>query len=224
MSVYKKYTITLETGSALFGAARIMSRQKNQFFHWLKIIVFLAVVPVLFLLFDQYGENFINSSLHRNTEVNALRVGTPAPNFSVPAARMASNKKFELHELKGFPVVLHFWATWCGPCLQELPEILKLADTLRPQGFSFVAVAIDRDWATLETFFARHPELASIRDRMILVLDPDSEVANAFGSSRFPETFLINRDLVIDNKFIGAQPWSDARMLPYLESLRAAAK
>lgn len=82
-----------------------------------------------------------------------------------------------------------------------------------------MAVAIDQDWATLETFWNRHPELRPIRDRMILVLDPEGEIAKSYGSSRFPETFLINRQLVIDNKFIGAQPWNEPSMTPYLSSV-----
>jgi thiol-disulfide isomerase/thioredoxin len=201
-----------------------MKTKKSLLLQWLRITLLVAIVPVIYLGWDTIGAKFLTEAVHPPVTVNAIRLGTRAPDFSVPAARLAANKKFRFAELKGFPIVLHFWATWCGPCLQELPELLKLASELRPQGYSFVAVAIDRDWATLEEFFARNPQLRPIRDRMILVLDPDAEIATKYGSSRFPETFLINRDLVIDNKFVGAQPWSDPQMLPYLESLRGTTK
>lgn len=182
------------------------------------------MASLVYFGFNYLGPEAITNAVHPPSNIKPIRLGTTAPDFSVPAELIASNKKFHLHQLKGYPVIVHFWATWCGPCLQELPEILKLSDQLRPQGYSFVAVAIDQDWAVIEEFFLRHPTLRPIRDRMILVLDPDSKIANSFGSSRFPETFLINREMVIDNKFIGAQPWSDPRMLPYLENLRASAK
>lgn len=154
--------------------------------------------------------------------VSPIRVGTLAPDFSVPAENIWVRKEFQLQSLKGFPVILHFWATWCGPCLQELPELIKLAERLRPEGITFVAVAIDDSWATVEKFFVQYPALQKMTDHMVLVLDPTSSLPNKYGSSRFPETFLINDQMLIDNKFIGAQPWNDPSMEPYLKALRTA--
>ncbi|MGZ3692780.1 MAG: peroxiredoxin family protein [Bdellovibrionota bacterium] len=203
-----------------------MMTEKIKLYPWLRLAVFLFLIAAVYFSWDKIGANVITEAVHPQSSGNiqAIRLGTIAPDFAVPATRIGSNQDFRLHQLKGSPVILHFWATWCGPCLQELPELLQLEEKLRPQGFRFVAVAIDQNWAALEEFFARNPKLRFIRDRMILVLDPQSEIAASFGSSRFPETFLINREMVIDNKFIGAQPWSDARMLPYLDSLRGPAK
>jgi thiol-disulfide isomerase/thioredoxin len=131
-----------------------------------------------------------------------------------------SKTDFRLSEVKGQPIVIHFWATWCGPCLQELPEIIAVAKAYRLKGYTFVAVAIDRDWATLESFFQRYPALRELTNAMVVVLDPDSRIAEQFGSSRFPETVLINDQMVMDNKFIGAQPWQDPRMARFLDTLR----
>jgi hypothetical protein len=55
----------------------------------------------------------------------------------------------------------------------------------------------------------------------VLILDPGGEIAAKFGSTRFPETFLINAAGVIDNKLVGAQPWGDPQIMPYLERLKS---
>jgi cytochrome c biogenesis protein CcmG/thiol:disulfide interchange protein DsbE len=197
--------------------------KKNHLFPYLRLIPLLLLAPLLYWLWEKEGADVLLQSV-RPASVEAIRVGTPAPDFQVKAKDVWSRKEFKLSSLRGYPVVLHFWATWCGPCLQELPELLKLADNLRKEGFSFVAIAIDQDWATLENFFRQHPDLAPLKDKMVLLLDPNAEIAAKYGSSRFPETFLINTDQVMDNKFIGAQAWNDPGMAVYLNNLRSTGR
>lgn len=161
----------------------------------------------------------MQQSVKPSVSVSAIRVGSPAPDLQIPAAQIWAKQNLSLSSLKGYPIVVHFWATWCGPCLTELPDILQLVERLRNKNFSFVAIAEDDSWNTLNSFFLQHPELAPMKDKMILVLDPDGSYAEKFGSSRFPETFLINTAFVIDNKFTGAQPWNAPEMGVYFESL-----
>lgn len=188
----------------------------------LTLAVLLLIGVLVYFALEWGGAEKITEAVKPPVQVNAVHIGRAAPDFSVPAARVWAKQDFRFSKMKGYPVVLHFWATWCGPCLQELPELLKLADAERARGVTFVAVAIDQSWKDLETFFSLHPELRAMTDKMVVLLDPDSEVANAYGSSRFPETFLINDAMLIDNKFVGAQAWADPRMEPYLRALRSA--
>lgn len=194
--------------------------KKTKTFQILRILPLLILGPLVYWAWDYAGSDAVQSSLHGNPSESAIRLGKPAPNFTADAKQVWSKQEFKLSSLKGYPVILHFWATWCGPCLQELPEILQMAETYRAQGYSFVAIAVDDSWSTLETFFARNPHLAPLRDRSVLILDPDAKIANTFGSSRFPETFLINSAMIIDNKFIGAQNWSHPGMGVYLKNLK----
>jgi thiol-disulfide isomerase/thioredoxin len=194
--------------------------RKHILFRYLRVIFFLSLAPLVYLFWEWGGAESLLTSVKAPVTVNAVRLGTPAPEVEVPAELTWVRKDFRLSSLRGYPVVLHFWATWCGPCLQELPEMIALAQKLRPEGVSFVAVAIDDSWATVEKFFTQYPALAKMTDHMVLVLDPKSEIAKKYGSSRFPETFLINDQLLMDNKFIGAQPWNDPGMKPYLDALR----
>ncbi len=194
--------------------------QKQFSFRYIRIFFLFSVAPLLYFFWEWGGAENLLESVKAPAAVEAIRVGNPAPDFFVPAEKIWAKKDFHLHSVKGYPVVLHFWATWCGPCLQELPELLSLAEKLRPEGYTFIAVAVDDSWATLEKFFLQYPHLAKLKQQMVLVLDPDAQVAKTFSSSRFPETFLINDQMVVDNKFIGAQPWNDRGMKPYLETLR----
>lgn len=186
------------------------------------LLTLLLIGALVYLVLEWGGADKITEAVKPPTAVEAVHIGRPAPDFTVPAARVWAKQDFRFSSIKGYPVVLHFWATWCGPCLQELPELLRLAERERPRGISFVAVAIDQSWADLEKFFAQHPELKPLTERMVVLLDPDSEIANAYGSARFPETFLINDAMLIDNKFIGAQAWMDPRAEAFLKALRSA--
>lgn len=175
---------------------------------------------LLYIFWEWGGATALVEGVKAPVSVEARFVGKPAPDLKVGGNNIWSKQEFHLSALRGHPVLLHFWATWCAPCLNELPELLKLTEKLRAQGFSVVTVAVDDSWAKLDTFFARYPNLSGLKDQTILILDPSGKVASTFGSTRFPETFLINAQLVIDNKFIGPQPWNDAQMTPYLQRLR----
>ncbi len=194
--------------------------KKDIIFRILRVFFLLALAPILYFFWEWGAADTVLNSIRPAQEVQAVRVGTPAPQVILSGDLVWSKKNFELHQLRGYPVILHFWATWCGPCLQELPELIEIAKKRRLEGMNFVAVAVNDKWDTIETFFQRHPHLAAMKDYMVIVIDPHSNLANSYGSSRFPETFLINDQMVIDNKFVGAQPWMDPSMSRYLDALK----
>ncbi len=191
-------------------------------FPYVRILLFAAAVIILYVFWEWGAASLLVESVKSPATVNAQFLGSSAPELKIQREHVWSKQDFSLAQVKGHPVILHFWATWCGPCLQELPELIERAKKLRGEGFTILAVAVDESWGKLETFFARYPHLVALRDHAVLVLDPEGKVAEKFGSSRFPETFLINDQLVIDNKLVGPQPWNDASMDPYLKRLRTA--
>ena len=186
----------------------------------LRFFLFASLVVLFYLFWQKIGTDAIQNTVHAPATVSVQLVGKPAPDLRVPAAQVASKQDFLLAQLKGYPIVVHFWATWCAPCVRELPELAKKAQALRGAGYSVVTVAVDENWGKLDDFFRRYPSLASIKDSTILLLDPRGAIAEKFGSSRFPESFLINDQLVIDNKLVGEQPWNDPEIDPYLLRLR----
>lgn len=194
--------------------------KKHKQIPYLRLLPLLLLAPLLYFAWEKAGTNALQEGLKNEAITEAIHLGTPAPDIISSPQHTWSKQKFQLSTFNGSPIFLHFWATWCGPCLQELPEILALSDRLRPQGFIFVTVAVDESWDVLDNFFQQHPRLAAIKDKTILVLDPEAKIAGLYKSYRFPETFLINVNQVMDNKFIGIQPWSSPAMDVYLQHLK----
>ena len=196
--------------------------KKHNLIQALRIIAFLSVAPMIYLFWERSGESLLTSSIHPPVTVSAIPIGGPMPAFTIAKENTWVKQPLALSSFRGKPLIVHFWATWCGPCLVELPELIQAASNWRTKGFSVLTVAVDDSWATVEKFLQKNPQLKGLTENTALVLDPQSELANKFGSSRFPETFLINDRLLIDNKLVGAQPWLDPRMTPYLDALTSA--
>ncbi len=151
--------------------------------------------------------------------VNATKaIGQPALDFTLSHYNKPG-EKFQLSSLKGKAVILNFWATWCAPCIKEMPDLLTVAKAYKAQGLKVVAVSIDNDPKLLDRFFKRYPHLKEIQEEFIVVIDPKSEVALQYGASRFPETYLINREFMILNKFAGEQPWTASGYKGYYEKI-----
>lgn len=150
----------------------------------------------------------------------ALRaLGKPALDFSLPSATDKVGTPFQFASLRGNAVILNFWATWCAPCVREIPGLLAVARKYKNDGLRIVAVSVDKDWDAIERFFTRYPQLASAKTEFVLLLDRDLKVATEYGATQFPESFLINRDFVIDMRLSGEQLWQDPRLTLYYDRI-----
>jgi len=135
------------------------------------------------------------------------QTGHPAPDFTV------SDNATTVHlaSYRGRVVLLNFWATWCGPCVEEMPSLLALHHQL--PDLAIVAVSVDEDPRAYSQFLARH------HVDLITVRDPGQRAAQLFHSKMWPETYVIERQGVIRRKFIGAQDWSSPEIRSYLSGL-----
>jgi peroxiredoxin len=97
--------------------------------------------------------------------------------------------KVNLSKLKGKIVLVHFWATWCPPCVDELPELDKFWNRYRNNpGVALYSVSVDDTWEAIDTFKKQHPF------DLPLYRDPQSKTANKFGTTKFPETYIADRE------------------------------
>jgi cytochrome c biogenesis protein CcmG, thiol:disulfide interchange protein DsbE len=135
------------------------------------------------------------------------RIDKPAPQFAVNDGVTA----VDLSRLRGRVVVLNLWATWCPPCLEELPSLLEMQREL-PQ-VTVVAVSMDEDDAIYRKFLVTH------RVDLITVRDPSRRVNALYGTVQIPETYVIDRQGVLRRKFVSAQDWTNPEILKYLRSL-----
>ena len=136
-------------------------------------------------------------------------IGNPAPDFTV----QDSDRKVSLNELRGKIVVLNFWATWCPPCVEEMPSLVKMQQKMKPKGVEVVAVSVDADESAYRRFLKDHSvDLLTVRD-------PDQKSNNLYGTFKFPETYIIDRNGVLRRKFIGAVDWSQPEIVDFLSKL-----
>jgi len=123
-----------------------------------------------------------------------------------------------IHDLKDFRgkvIVLHFWATWCPPCLEELPQWVELARRMEGQPIVWIAVSLDKSWEAAHRYL--RPE--KLPGNVVSLLDAKSEAPELYGSYQFPESYLLTPDLKILSKWVGPQPWDSERMAEAIRRL-----
>ena len=128
-----------------------------------------------------------------------------APGFEL---KDASGRVHRLEELRGSVVLLHFWASWCPPCLEEIPRWLEAAPIFKDMPVKMVAISVDEKW---ERALGVLPT-KRVPSSMISLLDPVSNVAQAYGTRQFPETYVLDRELRVLDKLIGAQDWGGSKI------------
>lgn len=120
------------------------------------------------------------------TAIAALpAVGTRAPDFSL---KSSTGRNMRLSELRGEVVLLNFWATWCGPCRQEMPQLGRLYTQYREAGFTLLGVNIDDSRANAETMVKK------LGVHFPTLFDSDKRVARLYDVDTMPATLLIDRD------------------------------
>jgi thiol-disulfide isomerase/thioredoxin len=136
--------------------------------------------------------------------------------YPAPAISLAdtSGHSVELSELQGKLVIVNLWATWCGPCLREMPSLERLQSRLGER-VAVLAVSEDRGGnKTVEPFIAKLG-LKSVK----IYIDPKSEVGHAFGVRGLPTSFLIDREGKVLGRVEGAAEWDSPKILGVLEPL-----
>lgn len=138
-------------------------------------------------------------------------VGEPAPLFAV----QDSTTSVSLQQLRGKLVLLNFWATWCPPCVEEMPSLVALQKRMGDK-LTILAVSVDEDEGEYRRFLARH------RIELLTVRDAEQRSNLLYGTTRFPETYVIDPSGVVRRKFVGPVDWERADVIEYLEKLHAA--
>ncbi len=132
------------------------------------------------------------------------QIAQAAPDFTVHNGPQT----IRLSQFRGKIVVLNFWATWCAPCIDELPSLQQLQRE-RPD-IQVLAVSIDDDPAAYAAFLKQY-------DINLLAVRDGSQGANLrYGSVRVPETYVLDRNGIVRRKFIGAQQWTNPEILSFL--------
>lgn len=137
------------------------------------------------------------------------RIGEPAPDFTV----QDSDRKVTLSELHGQVVVLNFWATWCPPCVEEVPSLVRMQEQLKDKGVIVLGVSLDEDENAYRKF------LKDYNVNFLTVRDVNQKSNALYGTFKFPETYIIDRNGAMRRKFIGEVNWTQPEIVDYLSKL-----
>jgi thiol-disulfide isomerase/thioredoxin len=135
------------------------------------------------------------------------QTGRVAPDFTVTDG----NHSLRLADYRGKIVILNFWATWCIPCVAELPSLTAMQQQL-PQ-VQVIAVSIDVDQQAYRDYLTEH------KIGLLTIDDTAHRTADLYGTYRWPETYVIDQHGTIRRKFIGAQDWTSPEIIEYLRRL-----
>ena len=182
---------------------------------WKRFLPVLLLLPLLlgvvaFSLFWGYQDKSRVKPTPASTIIPYLR---QAPSFELVDP---DGKKHTLEEFRGSLTFLHFWASWCAPCLDEIPHWRSLGTRFKGRSAKFVAISLDQNWIdALKIFPAPEKSL----DSLISLLDPTTQVAELYGSFQYPETYLLSPDLKVITKWVGPQDWNDPKMLELIDRM-----
>jgi cytochrome c biogenesis protein CcmG/thiol:disulfide interchange protein DsbE len=137
-------------------------------------------------------------------------LGKVAPAFTI----RNDSQTVRLSQYRGQVVLLNFWASWCAPCIDELPSLLALHHRL--PGLAILGISIDSDPEAYRNFLAQY------RIDFPTIRDASQETMHRYGTAQIPESYLIDRSGHIVRKYVSEQNWTDPEIVRTLSSLLKA--
>src|SRR3989338_7268447 len=155
----------------------------------MKRIILLFIFFFAILAYISYFQKQHDTSL----------LGKKVPPLALPNE---SGTIVRLEDLTGKWVLVSFWATWCPPCIYEMPSMEQLYQKYRTRGLEILAISVDEGgWTDIREF------LRKIKLSFPILWDVSSEAASAYGTFQLPETYLLDPEHQVIRKFIGPQEW-----------------
>ena len=137
-------------------------------------------------------------------------INAPAPNFTFPNL---DGNKVSLTDYRGKVVLLNIWATWCAPCVAEMPSMQKLYQELKDEGFLILAVSLDESGVEVVKPFVEKHKL----DFPVL-LDTKGEIKSLYQITGIPESFVIDKSGALVEKIVGPRDWATSGAIRYFRN------
>ena len=157
----------------------------------------LLLCVFVYVIFDSFYERIVV-------------VGDSAPDFSITAD---NGRTITPSNFGGKLLVLNFWATWCPPCIEELPSLIEFQQRFAKSGVVVLGLSVDKDEKAYREFLSR------ARVSFLTARDPDNKINADYGTFKFPETYIIDGRGKVLRKIISAQNWMSERVISDVESL-----
>jgi len=164
----------------------------------LSVMCLVTSVGIAQGFFHKRKQPAVSEDLFKKLNIEKPKEKVPAPNFTLEDL---NGRKIRLKGLKGKVIFLNFWATWCPPCVQEMPTMEKLHKTFGQKGLTVLAVNYREDAKEVKKFFSKY------KLTFIALLDLDGKVAERYRAWGLPVTVIINKRGEIVAKVIGSRDW-----------------
>lgn len=142
--------------------------------------------------------------------VNAESISGPAPDFTL---KSKSGKNIKLSEYRGQVVLLNFWASWCGPCRQEMPLLSKMQKKFGKLGFTILGVNVEEDSSPAKAY------LKDIKVNFPILFDTENKASKAYNVSAMPSTVMIDRNGKMRFLHKGYKPGDEAQYAKWAKQL-----
>ncbi len=143
-------------------------------------------------------------------EQRIIDVGDEAPDFAVTTN---AGKRITPSDFGGKLLVLNFWATWCPPCIEEMPSLNEFAQQLAPQGVVVLGVSVDKNESADQRF------LQQARPAFQMARDASADIPSEYGSFKWPETYIIDTTGKVRQKHIGPKNWMSPQIVSEVKAL-----
>ena len=167
------------------------------------ILVFLGVAALVIIFALKQNNPYLKFS--------PLRIGQPAPDFTLPGL---DGKMVSLSDYRGHVVLVNVWATWCPPCVDEMPSMEKLYRELKGENFEILAVSIDALGEKAVAPFMKKYNLS-----FPALMDPDGTIKTLFQTTGVPESFIVNQEGILIEKVIGPKDWATPPVVGFFRNL-----
>lgn len=181
-----------------------------------KLAIFLSIIIFVFG-YSAYQAIKLDSKLSESSPFQSTEIlkTLPAASFSVEGEAELYDvvREFAGYEL----LIVHFWATWCLPCVKEFPEFIAFSKSIESlKKVKILAVSVDDKAGDVKKFFNKH-SITSLGP--IITVDDRKGAHKLFGSYKLPETFIFSADGKLLRKLSGAQNWLDSSFTEFIKSI-----
>ena len=164
---------------------------------YLQFAIGILLAAFVFVIFDTLNEHIVV-------------VGDKAPDFNITSD---SGTQITRSKFGGRVLVLNFWATWCPPCIEELPSLDEFQKQLSSKGVVVVGVSVDKNEKLYKDFLKR------ARVSFQTSRDPDASISAQYGTFKYPETYVINANGEVVAKYIGPKDWMSPDVINDMKKL-----
>jgi cytochrome c biogenesis protein CcmG/thiol:disulfide interchange protein DsbE len=163
----------------------------------LQVLFIFLLTALLFVVADSFREKLVN-------------VGYKAPGFTVTAD---NGRQITSSQFGGKLLLLNFWATWCPPCIEEMPSLNELQKRLGPSGLVVLGISVDKSEGAYREF------LRKVNVSFLTARDPTAAISSRYGTYKYPESYLIDRNGKVVEKQIGATNWTDEEVFNQIKAM-----